>query len=150
LKKIGIIVAVILILIGGTVSVLKWMEIGPFESAEGEVKEAPPPEPPQFVEMELLVIPVFDADRVAATFQIQFKLETVGNENVEKITKLLPRLNDAFLRDLYVFIPRLLRKQQTINVAVIKQRLQFIADSITGKGVVSNILIQSLSDIQQR
>jgi len=150
LKKIGIIAAVIMLIIGGTVSVLKWMELGPFASTEAKVKEAPPPEPPQFVEMGLLVIPVFDGERVAATFQIQFKLETIGDENVAKINKLLPRLNDAFLRDLYVFIPRLLRKQQTINVAVIKQRLQFIADTIAGKGVVNSVLVQSLSDIQQR
>ncbi len=150
MKKIGIIIAIIMIIAGGTVGVLKWLQIWPFEPKEAIVEEAPPPEPPRFVDMDLLVIPVFSGDKVAATFQIQFKLETIGEENEVKIKELMPRLNDIFLRDLYVFIPRLLRKNQNIDVPVIKKRLQLLADKLAGKGVINAVLIQSLSDIQQR
>jgi hypothetical protein len=150
LKKIGIIIAIIIIIAGGTVGVLKWLQIWPFSPNAVVVKEAPPPPPPIFVAMDPLLIPVFSGDKVAATFQIQFKLETTGKKNEDKITELLPRLNDIFLRDLYVFIPRLLRKNQNIDVPVIKRRLQLLADKLAGKGVINAILIQSLSDIQRR
>lgn len=150
MKKIGIIIAIIIIIAGGTVGVLKWLQIWPFSPNAVVVKEAPPPPPPIFVAMDPLLIPVFSGDKVAATFQIQFKLETTGKKNEDKITELLPRLNDIFLRDLYVFIPRLLRKNQNIDVPVIKRRLQLLADKLAGKGVINAILIQSLSDIQRR
>ena len=150
MKKIIIIVAIIIIIAGGAVGVLKWLQIWPFAPKAVVVKEAPPPPPPIFVEMDPLLIPVFSGDKVAATFQIQFKLETTGKKNETKITELLPRLNDIFLRDLYVFIPRLLRKNQNIDVPVIKRRLQLLADKLAGKGVINAILIQSLSDIQRR
>ncbi len=150
MKKIGIIIAIIMIIAGGAVGVLKWQQIWPFAPKGEVVKEAPPPEPPRFVEMDLLIIPVFSGDKVAATFQIQFKLETVGEENEKKIMELMPRLNDIFLRDLYIFIPRLLRKNQNIDVPVIKRRLQLLADKLAGKGVIKAVLIQSLSDIQRR
>ncbi len=150
MKKIGIIIAVIVIIVGGAVGVLKWQQIWPFAPKEVVVKEAPPPPPPIFVEMDPLLIPVFSGDKVAATFQIQFKLETVGEENEQKITELMPRLNDVFFRDLYVFIPRLLRKNQNIDVRAVKKRLQLLADKLAGKGVIDAVLIQSLSDTQRR
>lgn len=150
MKKIIIIVAVIVIIAGGTVGVLKWLQIWPFAPKAVVVKEEPPPPPPIFVAMDPLLIPVFSGDKVAATFQIQFKLETTGKKNEDKINELMPRLNDIFLRDLYVFIPRLLRKNQNIDVPVIKRRLQLLADKLAGKGVINAILIQSLSDIQRR
>ncbi len=149
MKKIGIIIAIIMIIVGAAVGVLKWQQIWPFASKEVVVKEAPPPEPPRFVDMDLMLIPIFSGDKVAATFQIKLKLETVGEENEKKIIELLPRLNDIFLRDLYVFIPRLLRKNQNIDVPVIKSRLQLLADKLAGKGVIDSVLIQSLSDIQR-
>lgn len=149
MKKLVIAFAFILMIAGGTISVLKWLEIGPF-APNGEVDvvdQVDPGEPPRFIDMDPLSIPIFQGDKVAATIQIQFMLEAVGADNEAKITRLLPRLGDAFLRDLYSFIPRLLKKEERISVVIIKQRLQMIADEVTGPGIIDDILVQSVVDI---
>ncbi len=145
MKKLIIVFVVVLLLAGGAFSVMKWMKMGPF-AEEGQEQEAPAPvEPPRFLDMEGLNIPIFQGERVAAIIQIQLKIETIGDENSEKVKKLLPRLGDAFLRELYVYLPRLIKKEEQLNVLLIKRRLQREADKVAGKGVVNNILVQSIS-----
>ncbi len=73
-----------LMLAGATVSVLKWLGIGPFGNGDAVGTEATgttPGEPPRFVSMDVLVIPIFQGEKVAATVQIQLKLEAANLEN---------------------------------------------------------------------
>lgn len=145
MKKIVIAGAVMLMLAGATVSVLKWLGIGPFgDPAEVEATGTTPGEPPRFVTMDVLVIPIFQGEKVAATVQIQLKLEATNLENASEIARLLPRLNDAFLRDLYGFIPRHLRKEERLDVALIKDRLQLVGDKVAGPGVIKSVLVQAV------
>ncbi len=152
MKKIAIAVAVMLMIAGATVSVLKWLSIGPFAEAEAEAVETEATgtsgEPLRFIAMDVLVIPIFQGENVVATVQIQLKLEAANVENESEIAHMLPRLNDAFLRDLYGFIPRHLRKEEHVNVALIKERLQMVGDKVAGPGVIKNILVQAL--LEQR
>lgn len=146
-KKLVIAVAIMLMLAGATISVLKWLGIGPFgasDAAETEATGTTPGEPLHFVTMDVLVIPIFQGEKVAATVQIQLKLEATNLENTSKITHLLPRLNDAFLRDLYGFIPRHLRKEERLDVALIKDRLQLVGDKVAGPGVIKSVLVQAV------
>ena len=151
MKKLIVIFAVLLMLGGGIISVLKVFEIGPFApapddaSAEGGLEEGPM-EPPRFVDVEQMQIPVFVGDRVATTIQIQVKLETTGLENVSKLSRMMPRINDAFLRHLYAALPRMLSNDEQLDVIAIKRRLQFVADKTVGPGLVDNVLVQSVTD----
>ncbi len=157
MKKIVIAGAVMLMLAGATVSVLKWLGIGPFAEVEAEAEAVEtaatgttPGEPPRFVSMDVLVIPVFQGEKVASTVQIQLKLEAGTVENASEITRLLPRLSDAFLRDLYGFIPRHLRKEERLDVALIKDRLQLAGDKVAGPGVIKSVLVQAVLEIPGR
>ena len=147
-------VAVLLVLIGGAIAVMKALNMGPFAdpaAMDGAAVPAAAPrlEPPRFVDVPPLVIPVFSGGDVAAQIQINVKLETVGTDNERQINRLLPRLNDAFLRDLYAFIPRLLRESDRLNVFVLKKRMQLIADKVAGPGVIESVLIQSVTDARK-
>ena len=147
MKKIVIGAAVLLMLAGATVSVLKWLGIGPFgngDAVETVATGTTPGEPPRFVTMDVLVIPIIQGDKVAALVQIQLKLEAGTVENAAEIARLLPRLSDAFLRDLYGFIPRHLRKEERLNVALIKDRLQLVGDKVAGPGVIKSVLVQAV------
>ncbi len=154
MKKLVIILAGLMMIVGLTVSVMKTMELGPFAPAvvaEGggqgrSAAKQSQDEPPRFIDVEPLNIPVFHGDRVAATVQIQLKLEAIGEENEEEIIRLLPRISDAFLRDMHAFIPRLLKKEQRIKVPIIKKRLQIISERLVGPNLIHNILVQSVSD----
>ena len=153
MKKIVIAVAVVLMLAGATISVLKFLGIGPFgddEVVEIVATGTTPGEAPNFVTMDVLVIPIFQGDKVAATVQIQLKLEAASVENQIEIARLLPRLNDAFLSDLYGFIPRHLRKEEGLDVALIKDRLQLVSDKVAGPGVIKSVLVQALLENPNR
>ena len=145
MKKLVIAVAIMLMLAGATISMLKWLGIGPFgDPAEVEATGTTPDEPLHFVTMDVLVIPIFQGEKVAATVQIQLKLVATNLENASEIARLLPRLNDAFLRDLYGFIPRHLRKEEHLDVALIKDRLQMVGDKVAGPGVIKSVLVQTV------
>lgn len=146
MKKLVIAMAVILMLAGASVSVMKWMNVGPF-AKKGTVAEAPAPKPaiqPRFVDMEPLVVSVFDGDKLAANIQIGIKLETLSDANASAIQKKMPKISDAFLRDLHDFLPRLMRQSDRIDVVVLKDRLKGVADKVMGKNVISGVLIQSV------
>jgi len=155
-KKLVIAVALVLMIAGAAVGVLKWLGIGPFSKAKDTTTEATvaaggaPQDAPRFITMDALVIPVFKGERVAATIQIQVKLETAGVDNESKIAHLMPRLNDAFLRDLYGFLPRHLRKENRIDLSIIKRRLQRLGDKVAGPGVIKAVLIQSVIETPAR
>ena len=107
-KKLLILVGALFLIAGGTVSVMKWMNLGPFQEKAAQQEEAPS-EPTLLVDMEPLLIPIFQGDKVAATLQFQVKLATIGSENAAKIQYLMPKINDLFMRELYGFMPRLLK-----------------------------------------
>ncbi|PPR74854.1 MAG: hypothetical protein CFH05_00904 [Alphaproteobacteria bacterium MarineAlpha3_Bin4] len=168
MKKLFILVGALLLVAGGTLSIMIWMNIGPFQGNTAQQEEAPP-DPTLFVDMEPLLIPVFKGDKVAATLKFQVKLETIGLENVAKIQHLMPKINDLFMRELYGFMPRLLKvlkEEQKIDflgllnqeqqkeeqqkegpqfhVLVINQRLKLISDKFIGPDLVTKVLVQSV------
>lgn len=151
MKKLLLIFGLLVILGGGTVSALKFLRLGPFQG--DEVVEEKPEEQVEdttlFVDMDPMAISIFQGNRVAATVQIQVKLETNGKSNVEKIKQIMPVITDAFVRDLHSFMPRLLKAEERIDVLIIKQRLQLISNKVAGKGLIKNVLVQSIID-QQR
>ena len=148
MKKILLIFGLLVMLCGGTVSALKFLKLGPFQGEE--VVEEKPVEQIEatilFVDMEPLAIPVFQGNRVAATVQIEVKLVTNGKDNVERIKQIMPVITNAFVRDLHSFMPRLLKAEERIDVLIIKQRLQLISNKVAGKGLIKNVLVQSVID----
>ena len=148
MKKLLLIFGLLLMLGGGTVSALKFLKLGPFQGDEvvEEKQEEEVEDTTLFVDMEPLAIPIFQGNRVAATVQIQVKLETNGKSNVEKIKRIMPIITDAFVSDLHSFMPRLLKAEERIDVLIIKQRLQLISNKVAGKGLIKNVLVQSVID----
>ena len=96
--------------------------------------------------MEPLGIPIFQGNKVVATIQIQVKLETNGEKNAERIKHITPVITDAFVRDLHSFMPRLLKAEERVDVLIVKQRLQYIGDKVAGRGLIRNVLVQSIID----
>ena len=147
--------AVVLMIAGAAFSVMKTLGVGPFgpEQAQSEYETAsvgdessPGGAKPRFIDMEPIVVPIFVADRVATTIQITVKLETIGSDNEARIARNMTRLQDRFLRDLYSYVPRLLRTKERVDVYAIKRRLQLISDKALGPGTISGVLVQSVVD----
>ncbi len=146
MKKLMIIVIVLVMLGAGTVSALQWLKIGPFAEADENAKaEQVPEEPPVFIDMEQLSIPIFQGDKVVTTIQIMLKLEVV-KEHQEEVNRILPRIHDAFLKDLYAFVPRLLKKGGRLNLVLLKKHLMNVVKLQKNNDKITNILIQSIID----
>jgi len=140
--------ALLLMLCGALISGMKWMGLGPFKETKKVEKKVrvEKKDPTRFVDMDPMAIPIFQGNRVAATVQIQVKLETLGDKNATQIRRMMPVITDAFVRDLHGFLPRLLKAEERIDVLIIKQRLQMISDKVAGTDLIRNVLVQSVID----
>ncbi|MBM3564617.1 MAG: hypothetical protein FJX42_00695 [Alphaproteobacteria bacterium] len=150
-KVILMVVAVVLMFSGGTVGVLKWMQLGPFAPPPSDEATETKPKPrsggvARFVDIEPLNIAIIENNRPRAVLQISAKLEVGSEKEAAMVSRNMIRFTDAALRDLYDFLPRLLREADRLEISLLKDRLQLIADRIYGKGVVRQVLIQSVHD----
>ena len=154
MKKILVILAGLLLLSGAILTILKIMELGPFEPELTEVVVEEEDDDDDiksiFIDMEPILIPIFKDNMPAAKIQIQIKLETKSTENAIKIQRMMPRISNAFVQDLHGFMPRLLKEKERIDVFILKQRLKLIAERKFGKGLVEDVLVQSVVDTPSR
>jgi len=155
MKKLILGVGLLFALIGASVGILKWQKIGPFrfEVAATEKKEIDvgvPGDKPSFIDMDPIIIPLFQDDQVAGNIQLAVKLEIRSNDAYAEVRRFMPKLADVYLRDLYVYIPRYLIRAEQVDIAVIKARLKKLSDKVVGPGVVADILVQAIKDNQPR
>jgi len=153
MKKIVIAIFVIMLLSGATISVMKWLKLGPFaEPAEMMEKPAPVKEVVKstFLDMEPLIIPLYSGDKAIATVQIQVKLEVLGKENSIKVQRMMTRIKDKFLSDLYAFLPRLIKQEERIKVSILKERLRIMAGIVAGPELINDVLVQSVLEIPKQ
>ena len=147
MKKIIVILAALFILVGGAVATLKWLGLGPFENSETtETEEAPDKDPGMqtiFVDMEPIMVQLLQGNAVAMTVEVQVKIETEGQDNAVFLARQMPKISDAFVRDLHAFMPRMLKTKKRIDVLILKQRLQVVGERLMGKGLIKDILVQS-------
>ncbi len=149
-KILVIAVAGFLLLAGAVVSGLQHFELGPFAPEEedaatpGGNKKASTRkggDPPRFLAMDRLVIPIIQGDRITAKLQMEIKLET-DRKREPKLKKLLPKLKDALFRDLHGYFPRAMAHKDGVDLAMLKERLMIIGERAIGKGLMDAILIQ--------
>ena len=143
------VVAGFIVLAGAAITIMQQLELGPFapkeatEQADQPKAAASRNDPPRFVTMEPVIIPIFQNDRVAATVQIEIQLETTQSRE-SQLTKQMPRLADAFGTDLRAFVPRHLRDNRQVDTEVLKKRLAIIGERAIGKGLFDAVLIQNV------
>jgi flagellar basal body-associated protein FliL len=142
--------AVILSLVGGGVGVMKWMQLGPF--APEEIAESSTPaesrkrEPPRYVDVEPLNIALIMNERPRAIIQISAKLEVENDKAAMQVHKKMTKLTSALVVDLHDFLPRVLREADHIDLDLLKERMQYVADKTFGQGLIKQVLIQSVHD----
>lgn len=161
MKKLVIVFAVFLMLAGGTVSLLKYLNIGPFEKTPEELAadEAAGAEQAasrsffeaklHYIEMDPIQVPVFQGDGVAGTIMIHYKIEVTNRDNERMVAKSKRQIGDALMKDFAYYIPRTLRNNKTLDVTLIKYRIIMISDKLLGKGVVNDALIQAMTSTEQ-
>ncbi len=148
MKMFVILLSVVIMLAGGTFSVLKYMELGPF-APEDEIAEdtVVSDEPAIFIDLEPLLVNIFQDNQVATTIMIMVKLETRGNDNASYVNKQIPKITDTLLRDMHSFLPRVLKEEGArVDVFVLKKRMKLMVDKLIPNRRVHDVLIQSVTE----
>ncbi len=158
-KVLIFIIVGVLLLAGGGVTVMQQMELGPFApdpvegaeaGAEGGAEKAKmpkedEPDPPIYLTMAPIVIPIFQGDKVTTNIQLTIQIE-VARKDAPEIRKRMTKLKDALLSDLIGFVPRHLRDHKKLDFGILSRRLMVIAERAVGKGLVDGVLIQGILD----
>lgn len=103
---------------------------------------------PSFVELEPLVLPVLDEDGVSQIISLVVSFEVENELAVLEVQKLMPRLKDAFIQDMYGALGRdVAMEGGVLQVGAIKERLSKVSSKVLGDKIVKDVLLQV---VQQR
>ena len=148
MKKIIFFALALMVLIGAGVG--GWIMFGPKqEAAEGEQAEVVKKKssvPPQFVQLDPVILPVIGNKRVEQNVMLVIAVEVADDAAKDIVRAVQPRLRDAYIRALYGSIGRdQVIEGQIINVASLETKLREATESVLGKGVAEDVLIQAVS-----
>ncbi|MCR9219585.1 MAG: hypothetical protein NXI21_05100 [Alphaproteobacteria bacterium] len=140
MKKLLIFGLLGLLLLGGGGGAYWWFMLRDAGEEAAEA-EPPPQDPPVFLELDSLTIPVIRSGSIVKYVLLKITLEVEDQGARDEVVDRMPRLKDAFLRDLHDYFASI-PLDSPVNVRTVKQRLQRVADRQAGPGVVKDVLIQ--------
>jgi flagellar basal body-associated protein FliL len=102
-----------------------------------------------YIKIPALILPVIGDSGVEQIVSIVVVLEANSDDDVAAINELVPRINDAFMTQLYGSLDRREHmKNGVLDVNYIKQKLTDTANKIAGPDKIKNVLIQGISQHQ--
>ncbi len=140
-KKLIIGVVALLVLAGGTTAAMKFLDFGPFAQVplqDGMVSKKKK-RVPIFIDMEPLILSVIEDDKISKPLQIQITFETYGQDNATFLEQRLTKLKAEFFKDLYSFIPRLLKENNRLDVPILNERLKIVGTRLIGKNYIEGV-----------
>lgn len=104
------------------------------------------PNKPQYVKISPLILPMIGDNGVEQVVSLVIVLEVVSRDTATEVIGMSPKLNDAYLTDLYGAIDRRDRMRNgLLDVAYIKDRLNNLTQKIMGPDKVKGILVQGIT-----
>ncbi|HEX3970851.1 MAG TPA: hypothetical protein VHX19_05990 [Stellaceae bacterium] len=98
---------------------------------------------PAYVRFPPIFIPIIQGEQVTRQIGVTLMLELNKGEEKQPIEEKRLQLNDAFMRDLYVFFQqRSGMKGNDIDEMYLKDRLLKVADTVIGQKAVREVLIE--------
>jgi hypothetical protein len=136
-------VVALLVLVGGAVGGMVAFKVGPFKPAMEEAAEpsAQPMAKPSIIKMDTMPIPVINDRELQRRIDFTIKL-SVDPDKKDEIYGVLPRLQNAFVSDMLVFMPLHMRGRKDADPDLVKKRLMKVADRTLGPGVVREVLLE--------
>ena len=144
----------IILLSGGSIGLMMYLEIGPFANEEKKANENSTTKDEksekkiaiQTVTLAPLSIPIIQNGKIALNLQLEVEIDTT-EKNAPKLEEKLPILKDAYVRDLFSFIPRQLRISKKLDQETLRRRLRVVGQRTIGKGIIHAVKIKSYSEV---
>jgi len=95
-----------------------------------------------FVDLESVAVAIIRNQRVEKQVVLQVSLEVPDDAARLAVSQALPRIKDAFIRDLYDYFALQEPGREGVNVEAVKKRLKRTADQVMGEGKIRAVLIQ--------
>jgi flagellar FliL protein len=144
MKLIVIVVVVVVLLAGGGGAAYFFHDALFGAAGEQAAAKLPIEKTPDalFVDLETLNIAVIHKRRIEKHVVLQVALEVVNEAARVRVSKSLPRIKDAFIKDMYDFYAYQNPDAGGVNVEAIKRRLKRTVDGVMKDGSVKKVLIQ--------
>ena len=144
----------IILLSGGSIGLMMYLEIGPFanEEKKANVDSTSIDEKPEkkiaieTITMAPLSIPIIQNGKIALNLHLEVQIGTT-EKKAPKLREKLPILKDAYVRDLFSFIPRQLRISKKLDQETLRRRLRVVGQRTIGKGIIHAVNIKSYSEV---
>ena len=153
--KLAIIGLLAVVLLGGGAAGAYFYFAQPAEAAAGTMDEAAKAEhdakvaegaetvKEEFVELSPLTLPVIGETGVTQTVSLVISLEVPDTVTAEEVKRLSPRLQDAYIQDMYGALNRKDSMEKgVIRVEPLKARLNRVTTKVLGEGKVNDVLLQ--------
>ena len=102
-----------------------------------------------YVKVAPIILPVIGDNGVEQIVSIVAVIQASSKDAADKITDVVPRINDAFITQLYGSMDRRERmKDGLIDVGYLKQKMLDMTQKITGPDKVKDLLIQGVNQRQ--
>lgn len=152
MKMIIMVVLALVVLSGGGAGAYFYFK-APAEAATGEGGAEGKPhkkgDPALFVyyEMDPLVLPIVDRDKITQTISLVVALEVADEDTRTLVESYGPKLKDAYLQSLYGMLNKKAAMEGgLIEISSLKKRLNLISNEILGEGVVNDVLLQVVQE----
>ena len=104
------------------------------------------PNRPQYVKISPLILPMIGDNGVEQVVSLIIVIEVQSKDIATEVIGMSPKLNDAFLTDLYGAIDRRDRMRNgLLDVSYIKERLTKLTVGIMGPDKIKGILVQGIT-----
>lgn len=147
MKKIIIILVLLVLIAGGALGGLAIAGMGPLamyfaeskpESVAADLSEAPP----GLVDLETIAVPIFEGNLVRSRLFLNVQI-SVDPASGGTVAANMPRLQDAVLSDLLVYMPFHLRDRDKVDLSLVRNRLLKVARKVAGDSAVREVTITS-------
>ncbi len=142
MKKAIILVVLLLVLGGG--GYFGWQQMGEASPDGGGESEAGFffDDEPRFVELDLLTAPFLRGGKFVQYVVLVVNLEVRGEDEVDEVRAVMPRLRDAFVTELHTIATMRNPEQKMLNMKRIKSRLLASAHKVMRNEIVRDVLVQ--------
>ena len=142
MKKAIILVVLLLVLGGG--GYVGWQQMGDTARGawEGGGNSSFFADEPKFVELDLLTAPFVRGGKFVQYVVLVVNLEVRGDDEVDEVRAVMPRLRDAFVTELHTIATMRNPEQMMLNMKRIKSRLLASAHKVMRNEIVRDVLVQ--------
>ena len=144
MKRLVVIALVVALLAGGGFGAWWFLLREPGDSALAEQRGQAAPEPPTFVELTPLVLPLIQQGQVTQHITYKIVLE-VERRDESQVYLAQRQLTDAYIRELHGLLALRYVRDMSDPLPFMEQRLLRVSERLLGRGVVDAVRLSELS-----